>query len=111
MVFKVPSFHQGKALYSLMTILNVLPMSNSNPLQREYDFYLKIKPDLLKMHGGKFALIKDEKLVGTFDTDQDAYKIGLDKFGNVPFLIIRIQDKDESAWIPVLSMGLVNASL
>ncbi len=86
-------------------------MSQTPALQTEYQYYLRIKADLLKQYKGKFALIKKQELVGTFDTDQDAYNSGLDKFGNVPFLIIRIQETDESAWIPVLSMGLLNAGL
>ena len=86
-------------------------MSEEKPLQKEYQYYTKIKGDLLRQYKGKFALIKDEKLAGTFDTDQDAYKAGVDKFGNVPFLIIRILDGDENTWIPVLSLGLLNASL
>ena len=92
--------------------LPVMPMSQSaSPLEKEYQFYLRAKAELLKQHSGKFALIKEERLVGTFDTDQDAYKAGLEKFGNVPFLIIRIQEGDERTWIPVLSMGLLNAGL
>ncbi len=86
-------------------------MSSTESLQKEYQFYLKIRPDLLRQYGGKFALIKDEKLIGTFDTDQDAYKAGLEKFGNVTFLIIRIVEGEERIWIPVLSMGLLNAGL
>jgi len=65
-------------------------MPEEMSLQKEYEFYLKTKVELLKEHKGKFALIKDESLIGTFDTDQDAYKAGLTKFGNVPFLIVRV---------------------
>lgn len=65
-------------------------MSEQRQLQKEYQFYLGLKADLLKQYKGKFALIKEQKVVGTFDTDQDAYKAGLEKFGNVPFLIIRL---------------------
>ncbi len=79
------------------------------PLQKEYQYYLKIKPDLLKEVKGKFALIKDEKLVDTFDTDADAYKAGLLKFGNVPFLIVRISEEDEKSHIPILELELFNA--
>lgn len=79
-------------------------MSGQSPLQKEYQFYFGVKADLLKQYKGKFALIKEQKVVGTFDTDQDAYKTGLEKLGNVPFLIIRIQEGDENTWIPVLSM-------
>jgi hypothetical protein len=80
------------------------------PLQKEFNFYLKIKPDLLKQYNGKFALIKDETFVGAYDTDADAYKVGLGKFGNTPFLIVRIQETDERSWTPVLQLGLLHAN-
>jgi len=85
-------------------------MSEEKPLQKEYAYYLKIKPDLLKQYAGKFALIKDESFVGPFDTDGDAYKLGLEKFGNKPFLIVRIQETDEKSWTPILQLGLINAN-
>jgi hypothetical protein len=79
-------------------------------LQEEHAYYLSIKPDLLKQSLGKFALIKDQSLAGVFDTDADAYKFGLEKFGNVPFLIIRIQEAEEKSWTPILQLGLINAN-
>lgn len=84
-------------------------MSGERPLQKEYQYYLKIKSDLLKQYKGKFALIRGDRLVGTFDTDADAYKAGLMEFGNTPFLIIRISDEDERTSIPILEFGLISA--
>ena len=84
-------------------------MAEEKPLRGEYDYYLKIKPELLKQYGGKFALIKGEEFVGAFDTDADAYKVGLEKFGNTPFLIVRIQEMEEKSWTPILQLGLLNA--
>ncbi|MDE1852544.1 MAG: hypothetical protein KGI38_02220 [Thaumarchaeota archaeon] len=85
-------------------------MTGEKPLQQEYQFYLGRKPELLRQAPGKFALIKGETLVGTYDTDADAYKVGLSKFGNVPFLIIRIQEKEEQTWTPILELGLLRAN-
>jgi len=82
-----------------------------SPLKADYAYYQKIKPDLLKSNRGKFALIKDGKLLGTFDTDSDAYKFGLSQLGNVPFLIVRIIENDERESIPILELGLLNAHL
>ena len=76
-------------------------MTEEKPVQKEYQYYLKIKASLLAQHKDKFALIKNDELVGTYDTDQDAYKVGLEKFGNVPILIIRVQQDEEKVWIPV----------
>jgi hypothetical protein len=85
-------------------------MVEEKPLQKEYAYYLKIKEDLLKQYPGKFALIRGEDFVGAFDTDADAYKIGLEKFGNSPFLIMRIQDSEEKSWTPILQLGILNAN-
>ena len=42
----------------------------------------------------KFALIKGTEIVGLFDNDMDAYEVGISKFGNVPFLIIRVSKEE-----------------
>lgn len=85
-------------------------MPEENPLQEEYRYYESIKANLIGKSKGKFALVKGKELVGTFDTDQDAYKAGLLKYGNTPFLIIRITEVDETGWIPILELGLLSAS-
>jgi len=82
----------------------------AKPLYQEYRYYNSIKPDLLRQNKGKFALIKGERLVSTFDTDADAYKAGLLEFGNTPFLIIQILDDGEKTWVPILELGLLNAN-
>ena len=84
-------------------------MTGEKPLQKEYSYYTRVKADLLKQYSCKFALIKDEKVVGTFDTDADAYKAGLLQFGNTPFLIILVSEKDEATRIPLLELGLIDA--
>jgi len=84
--------------------------TSESTLQKEIQYYAKIKTELLKAHAGKFALIKDEKLVGTFDTDRDAYEAGLRELGNVPFLVIQILETNPHPWIPVVQLGLLNAN-
>lgn len=79
-------------------------------LIEEYKFYSTIKSSLLKDSEGKYALIKGHELLGLFDTDMDAYQIGISKFGNVPFLIIRLTSEDESYWMPTLELGLLDAN-
>ena len=58
---------------------------------RETTYFLKILDDLLaKKHGGKFALIYGESLVGTFTTFDEAYGEGVRKFGDKEFLVKQI---------------------
>lgn len=42
---------------------------------------------LLGVHEGKFVLIHDEEIIGTFDNQMDAIARGYDQLGNVPFLV------------------------
>ncbi len=39
---------------------------------------------------GKFVLIQGERIVGTYDSYQDALKAGYEEFGLTPFLVKRI---------------------
>lgn len=80
-------------------------------LAEEYSYFAEIKSELLKDQGGKFALIKGKKLVGVFDTDTDAYQVGVMQFGNEAFLIVRITQEEESYWIPTLELGLLDADI
>jgi len=59
-------------------------------LGKELETYEARKSELLGKAKGKFALIKDDQVVGIFDTDLDAIHQGYDRFGNVPFLVKQI---------------------
>ena len=43
---------------------------------------------------GKFALIKGERIVGTYDTANDAVRAGYAELGNVEFLVEEISQFD-----------------
>ncbi len=55
-------------------------------LDVEYEYFVYIKEKLVDNNEGKYALIRGKELIGIFDADNDAYKAGLEKFGNTPFL-------------------------
>lgn len=82
---------------------------STNLLSDEYKYYQTIKLKLLEESEGKYALIKGQELLGLFDTDMDAYQVGVSKFGKAPFLIIKVANEEESYWIPTLELGLLNA--
>ena len=48
--------------------------------------------------------------MGTFTTHAEAYEHGIEKLGNVPFLIKRIEEREEVIYYPALSIGATNAS-
>ena len=70
--------------------------NKESPLSKEIKTYNEKKADLLRDNSGKFVLIKGDKLVGIYDTKNDAIKIGIEKFGNNPFLVKKIMEIDET---------------
>ncbi len=64
-------------------------------LETELQTYTKSLPSLLA-DNGKYVLIHGEKVVGIYDTYQDALKIGYETFGLVPFLVKRIQAVEQA---------------
>jgi len=83
-------------------------MVQKNVLQTELDFFNKKKDELLKLYKGQFVLIKDENFIGAFTTDGEAYKAGLEQFGNHPFLIKQVLDDDTKVSYPALTVGAIN---
>jgi len=66
----------------------------NKPLSREIETYHKHKAELLKDNTGKYVLIKGEEIINIFDTQNDAIRVGIDKFGNMPFLVKKIEEVD-----------------
>lgn len=59
-------------------------------LEQELRTYEEHRDELLGSAKGQFVLIKGDRLVGTFDTANDALKRGYEEFGNAPFLVKQI---------------------
>ena len=59
-------------------------------LEKEAKFYDTKVADLIKTDMGKFVLIKEEQIYGTFDAVTDALKYGYEKFDNQPFFVRQI---------------------
>lgn len=66
-------------------------------LQQEIGTYNNLLPTLLPMVG-KFALIKGEKLIDTFDSYQDAMKRGYAEFKLEPFLVKLIAPAEQVSY-------------
>ena len=64
-------------------------------LEKEYKIYLKHLAEFAAEHLNQFVLIKDKMIVGFYDSYEKALTYGLKKFGNVPFFIKEIQEKEE----------------
>ncbi len=63
---------------------------NEMALETELKTYERELPHLLK-HKDKFALIEGDTVVDTFDTYEDALKMGYKLFGRAPFMVKHIE--------------------
>ena len=80
-------------------------------LEQEIRFFEEQKPELLKHHEGKFALVVGKSLLGIFDSHEEAYKAGLARVGNRPMLIKQILRVEPTQSAPALARGLLGARL
>jgi len=84
-------------------------MKEQNALETELEYFQKNKQEYLKLYKDQFVLIKGENFAGSFTTEAEAYKAGLEKFGNAPFLIKQVLDDDGTVSYPAFFM--VNSSI
>jgi hypothetical protein len=79
--------------------------------EREQKAFSRRLPELLRTSRGKVAVFHASKLVGIYDTEDEAFRSGLTKFGlGEPFLLRTIEpERQEEA--PALVMGLIDAKL
>ena len=61
-------------------------------LEKELEAYQAQKSELLGNSKGKFALVKNEQVIDVFDSQTDAIRQGYKQFGNVPFLVKKIEE-------------------
>jgi hypothetical protein len=59
-------------------------------LDVELKTYEQNRDQLLGTAEGKFVLIRDNQVVGIYDSKMDAIAAGYQQFGNVPFLVKQI---------------------
>lgn len=65
-------------------------------LDREYEFFKKNLPQLLNQYKDLFLVIKDEEVIGHFDTYDKALSFGLSKYKLGEFLVQQCIDEDDS---------------
>lgn len=46
----------------------------SKPLEKEFEYYLDNQNELVKKYNGKFIVIKNQKVIGDYNTELEAIK-------------------------------------
>lgn len=65
-------------------------------LQKELDYYNKIKDELLGRAKDEYALIHEDNLIDTYKSKDDAIKRGYELYGNTPFLVKKITEIEKT---------------
>lgn len=64
-------------------------------LEKEYEFYQKNKEDFCKLYNNKFIVIKNNDVLGAYNSRADALSETIKKHKVGTFLIQEIKDSDE----------------
>lgn len=80
-------------------------------LHKELKYFEKNKTEYLKSYKNLFVLIKNEEFGGAFTTEAEAYQIGIEKYGNEPFLIKQVSENEQNVSFPALNVGAIHVNL
>jgi len=80
-------------------------------LKTEIEYFEAHRRELFDRAPRKFALIKGDECIGTFDTDLNAYEEGVRLYPDEAFLIQEILMEDTIEEMPAYYLGLINAPL
>lgn len=86
-------------------------MASVTIIEKELKAYEEMKEELLKKYRGKVVAIKEGKLLGVYESEEDAFRDVLEKYGLVPVLIKRVVDKEKPEEIPSYTYGLLGVVL
>lgn len=65
-------------------------------LEKEFTYYLNNQSEFVKKYAGKFIVIKDEEVVGAFDSHLEAYENSVKKYELGLFLIQHCEPGSDS---------------
>jgi hypothetical protein len=68
----------------------------TKPLEKAFDFYLKHQNELVKKYKGKYVVIKNDKVLGAFDTEFKAVEETSKRHALGTFLVQLCEPGEES---------------
>ena len=79
-------------------------------LEQERALYAAHETEWAAAHPGRFVVVKGDRLLGTFDSIEQALAAGAASFGLDSFLVRRLGERQEEVHIPALTLGLLRAN-
>lgn len=80
-------------------------MTAVRELDEEVKYFEQRRLELLATASGKYALIKNSDLIGTFDSENEAVGVGYRRFGNQPFLVKHVAEADLPLTFATFNLG------
>lgn len=78
-------------------------------LDRERAYFAAHAPEWERGHPGAFVVVKNERLVGTYPSIEEALAAGAHEFGLQAFLVRQLGVPPLQVRIPALTLGLLRA--
>lgn len=79
-------------------------------LENERAYFSAHADEWARKSPGSFVVVKDEVLVGTFTSLEDALAAGAHRFGLQSFLVRQLGAEPEQINIPALTLGILRAN-
>jgi hypothetical protein len=71
-------------------------MTKEDILKLERETFETNKEKLIATSEGKYVLIKGNQIINTFNSEKDAIISGIEKFGNTPFYVRKIEKIEQT---------------
>jgi len=79
-------------------------------LEKERAFYAAHEADWATASPGRIVVVKGERLLGPFDTIEDALAAGAAAYGLESFLVRKLGEPQTEVRIPALTLGLLGGN-
>jgi len=76
-------------------------------LERELKYFNDNKDEYLRIYPNMFVVISDDKFVGSYTTQEQAYEAGIKACGLKPFLLKQVLPDGDNTSVPAYSLGLL----
>ena len=79
-------------------------------LRNELEAYERMRSELLQKYRGKVVAIRGGRLVGVYESEAEALRDVVERFGLVPVLIKRVVDEERPEVLVNLWLGLLGSA-
>ena len=94
----------------LSWVLAMSSMTAEEVILREYEAYEAMKAQLLERYGGRVVAVKDGRVVGVYDSEEEALKDVVERFRLEPVLIKRVVEEERLEYLPAYTYGLLTVT-